>query len=75
MFEFTQGRPDVIAALSQLDAQIGIDLTKRVTLQLLGQNLLPRESATVEISNFNPTAINSYALSERRLSIGVRAKF
>lgn len=75
VFEFTQGRPNVIAALSQLDAQIGIDLTKQVTLQLLGQNLLPRESATVEVSNFNPTAINSYALSERRLSIGVRAKF
>lgn len=75
VFEFTQGRPNVIAALSQLDAQIGIDLTKQVTLQLLGQNLLPRDSATVEISNFNPVALNSYALSERRLSIGVRAKF
>ncbi len=75
VFEFTQGRPDVIAANSQLDAQIGFDLMKGVTLQLLGQNLLPRESATVEISNFNPIALNSYALSERRLSIGVRAKF
>ena len=75
VFEFTQGRPDVILALSQLDAQIGFDLTKQVTLQLLVQNLLPRESATVEVSNFNPTALNSYALSERRLSIGVRAKF
>lgn len=75
VFEFTQGRPDVIAANSQLDAQIGFDITKQVTLQLLGQNLLPRESATVEISNFNPVALNSYALSERRLSIGVRAKF
>ena len=75
VFEFTQGRPNVIAALSQLDAQIGIDLTKQVTLQLLGQNLLPRDSATVEITNFNPVALNSYALSERRLSIGVRAKF
>lgn len=75
VFEFTQGRPNVIAALSQLDAQIGIDLTKQVTLQLLGQNLLPRDSATVEITNFNPVALNSYALSERRLSIGVRARF
>ncbi|WP_373487782.1 TonB-dependent receptor [Blastomonas sp.] len=75
VFEFTQGRPDVILARSQLDAQIGFDLTKQVTLQLLGQNLLPRQSATVEVSNFNPAAINSYALSERRLSIGVRAKF
>ena len=75
VFEFTQGRPDVILALSQLDAQIGFDLNKQVTLQLLGQNLLPRQSATVEVSNFNPTALNSYALSERRLSIGVRAKF
>ncbi|HSJ79073.1 MAG TPA: TonB-dependent receptor, partial [Erythrobacter sp.] len=75
VFEFTQGRPDVILALSQLDAQVGFDLNKMVTLQLLGQNLLPRQSATVEVSNFNPTALNSYALSERRLSIGVRAKF
>jgi iron complex outermembrane receptor protein len=75
VFEFTQGRPDVIAALSQLDAQIAFDLTRQVSLQLLGQNLLPRQSATVEISNFNPVALNSYALSERRLSIGVRAKF
>jgi iron complex outermembrane receptor protein len=75
VFEFTQGRPDVISALSQLDAQIGFDLTKQVTLQLLGQNLMPRQSATVEVSNFNPIALNSYALSERRLSIGVRAKF
>jgi iron complex outermembrane receptor protein len=75
VFEFTQGRPDVIAALSQLDAQIGFELNKHVTLQVLGQNLMPRQSATVEISNFNPLALNSYALSERRLSVGVRAKF
>jgi iron complex outermembrane recepter protein len=75
VFEFTEGRPNIIAANAQLDAQIGIDLTKQVTLQLLGQNLLPRESATVETSGFNPAALNSYALSERRLSIGLRAKF
>lgn len=54
---------------------IGIDLTKQVALQLLGENLLPRNSATVEITNFDPVALNGYPLSARRLSIGVRAKF
>lgn len=75
VFEFTQGRPSVIAARSQLDAQIGVELTDELTLQLLAQNLSPEDSATVEISNFNPTALNSYALSERRFTIGLRAKF
>jgi iron complex outermembrane receptor protein len=75
IFEFTQGRPEVIAARSQLDAQIGIDLTKRIALSFQAQNLIPKDSATVEISNFNPTALNSYALSERRFSFGVRTKF
>jgi iron complex outermembrane receptor protein len=74
VFEFTQGRPDVIAARSQLDAQLGIDLSKRFQLSLQAQNLLPKDSATVEISNFNKNAINSYALSERRFTIGLRAK-
>jgi iron complex outermembrane recepter protein len=32
VFESTEGRPDVIAARSQLDAQIGIDLTKNIAL-------------------------------------------
>lgn len=75
IFEFTQGRPEVIAARSQLDAQIGIDLTKQFALSFQAQNLIPKDSATVEISNFNPTALNSYALSERRFSVGVRGKF
>jgi iron complex outermembrane receptor protein len=75
VFEFTQGRPDVIAARSQLDAQLGIDITKKIALSFQAQNLIPKDSATVEISNFNPTAINSYALSERRFSAGIRVKF
>jgi iron complex outermembrane receptor protein len=75
VFEFTQGRPDVIAARSQLDAQLGYDLTDTIAVSLQAQNLIPEDSATVEISNFNPTAVNSYALSERRLSIGIRARF
>lgn len=75
VFEFTQGRPDVIAARSQLDAQFGIDLTKKIALQFQAQNLIPKDSATVEISNFNKQAINSYALSERRFSAGLRVKF
>jgi iron complex outermembrane recepter protein len=75
VFEFTEGRPDVIAARSQLDAQLGYDINKRFALQFQAQNLLPKKSATVEISNFNDTALNSYALSERRFTIGIRAKF
>lgn len=75
VFEFSESRPSFIAPLSQLDAQIGFDITKNVALSLQAQNLLPRRSATVEYSNFNRTAINSYALAERRFSIGVRAKF
>jgi iron complex outermembrane recepter protein len=75
VFEFTEGRPDVIGARSQLDAQLGIDLTKQFALSFQAQNLLPKESATVEFSNFNPDALNSYALSERRFSVGIRAKF
>jgi iron complex outermembrane recepter protein len=74
VFEFTEGRPDVIAARSQLDAQLGIDLSKRIALSFQAQNLIPKDSATVEISNFNPTALNSYALSERRYSVGLRIK-
>lgn len=75
VFEFTQGRPDVIAARSQLDAQFGYDITDTIALSVQAQNLMPEDSATVEISNFNPTAVNSYALSERRFTIGIRARF
>ena len=75
VFEFTEGRPDVIAARSQLDAQLGIDLTENFALSFQAQNLMPEESATVEISNFNHRAINSYALSERRFTAGIRARF
>ncbi len=75
VFEFTQGRPDFVAARSQLDAQLGYDLTNTIALSLQAQNLIPEDSATVEFSNFNPTALNSYALSERRFSIGLRARF
>ncbi len=75
VFEFSQGRPDVIAARSQLDAQLGIDITRNFALSFQAQNLMPKDSATVEIANFNPDALNSYALSERRFSIGLRAKF
>lgn len=75
VFEFTQGRPDVILARSQLDAQLGYDITDSIAVSLQAQNLIPEDAATVEVSNFNPTAINSYALSERRFSIGIRARF
>jgi iron complex outermembrane recepter protein len=75
VFEFTQGRPDFIKARSQLDAQLSIDLTDDLSLNLQAQNLLPKDSATVEYANGNETALNSYALSERRFSIGLRYKF
>ncbi|HET6522967.1 TonB-dependent receptor [Sphingopyxis sp.] len=75
VFEFSQGRPSFIGARSQLDAQLGVDITQNIALSLQAQNLLPKKSATSEYSNFNTTALNSYALSERRFSVGVRAKF
>jgi iron complex outermembrane recepter protein len=75
VFEFTQGRPDVIAARSQLDAQFGFDLTSKIALSFQAQNLVPEDAATVELSYFNEQAINSYALSETRYTFGVRAKF
>lgn len=74
VFEFSENRPSFIGARSQLDAQFGIDLTKRIALNFQAQNLSPVDSATVEFSNFNETALNSYALSERRFTVGIRAK-
>lgn len=75
VFEFSQGRPSFIGPRSQLDAQIGFDITDQFALSLQAQNLIPKDSATFEYSNFNTTALNSYALSERRFSLGLRAKF
>ncbi|HEV7288994.1 TonB-dependent receptor [Sphingomonas sp.] len=75
VFEFSEGRPSFVGARSQLDAQIGIDLAKGIALSLQAQNLIPEDSATTEYSAAGPIALNSYALSERRFSIGVRAKF
>jgi iron complex outermembrane recepter protein len=75
VFEFSEGRPSFVGSRSQLDAQVGFDITDNFALSLQAQNLMPRKSATSEYSNFNPTALNSYALSERRYSVGLRAKF
>lgn len=75
VFEFSEGRPSFVGPRSQLDAQIGIDLAKGIALSLQAQNLIPSDSATTEYSAAGPIALNSYALSERRFSIGVRAKF
>lgn len=75
VFEFSEGRPSFIGPRSQLDAQIGVDITKRIALSLQAQNLIPSESATTEYSAAGPVALNGYALSERRYSIGLRAKF
>lgn len=75
VFEFSEGRPSFIGPRSQLDAQIGVDLTKNIALSFQAQNLIPDDSATTEYSAAGSVALNSYALSERRYSIGVRAKF
>jgi iron complex outermembrane receptor protein len=74
-FSFTQGRPDYVGARSQLDFQLGYELSKGVSIQIQAQNLNPKKSATVEYSDIGPVALNSYALSETRYSVGLRAKF
>ena len=74
-FSFTQGRPDFIAERSQLDVQLGYDISKTFAVQFQAQNLIPKDSATIEYSQVGAVALNSYALSERRFSIGFRAKF
>jgi iron complex outermembrane recepter protein len=74
-FSFTEGRPDYIAKRSQLDVQVGYDINKQFSVQLQAQNLMPKDSATIEYSQIAPVALNSYALSERRYSLGFRAKF
>ncbi len=75
VFEFSEGRPSFIGPRSQLDAQVGIDVTKNIALSFQAQNLIPKDSATTEYSSIGPVALNSYALSERRFTAGVRVKF
>ncbi|GAA0866006.1 TonB-dependent receptor [Sphingopyxis soli] len=74
VFEFSEGRPSFIGSRSQLDAQVGFDINRNFALSLQAQNLMPKKSATKEYS-VNEVALNSYALSERRFSVGLRAKF
>jgi len=74
LFEFSEGRPSFIGSRSQLDAQLGFDVSKRVAVQFQAQNLFPKDSATVEYSGSSSTALNSYSLSERRYTVGVRVK-
>ncbi|WP_164523298.1 TonB-dependent receptor [Sphingomonas koreensis] len=75
VFEFSEGRPSFIGPRSQLDAQLGIDLTKQIALSFQAQNLIPDDSATTEYSAAGMVALNGYALSERRYTVGIRAKF
>lgn len=75
VFEFSQGRPSFIGERSQLDAQVGYDINDKLQLSFQALNISPDDSATLEFSGGNPTALNSYALAERRYTIGVRAKF
>jgi iron complex outermembrane receptor protein len=75
VFEFSEGRPSFIGPRSQLDAQVGIDLTKQIALSFQAQNLIPDDSATTEYSAAGMVALNGYALSERRYTVGIRAKF
>jgi iron complex outermembrane recepter protein len=74
-FSFTQGRPDYVAKRSQLDLQLGYEFNKTYAVQFQAQNLDPKASATIEHSEPGLLALNSYALSERRYSVGIRAKF
>ncbi len=74
VFEFSEGRPSFVGGRSQLDAQLGFDISKTFQLSFLAQNLSPRQSATTEYS-VSPIALNSYALSERRFTVGLRARF
>jgi iron complex outermembrane receptor protein len=74
LFEFSEGRPSFIGERSQLDAQVGYDINDRIALTFQAQNLLPKDSATIEYSGANPTALNSYSLSERRFTFGLRLK-
>ena len=66
--------PNRACSPGQLDAQVGFDITKNFALSLQAQNLMPKKSATKEYS-VSEVALNSYALSERRFSVGLRAKF
>src|SRR5262249_19884044 len=50
VFEFSEGRPSYIGERSQLDAQLGYDITRRLQLSFQAQNLSPEDSATVEYS-------------------------
>jgi iron complex outermembrane receptor protein len=74
LFEFSEGRPSFIGERSQLDAQVGYDISKRIALTFQAQNLMPKDSATVEYSGASSTALNSYSLSERRYTFGLRLK-
>lgn len=74
-FAFTQGRADYVDKRQQLDVQLGYEFSKQLSVNFNAQNLNPKKSATVEFSQIGAVALNSYALSERRFSIGVRAKF
>jgi len=75
VFSFTETRPDFIGGSSQLDLQLGWTINKHLNVQFLASNLIPEDSATIEYSQVGVSALNSYALSERRFSIGIRAKF
>jgi iron complex outermembrane recepter protein len=74
LFEFSEGRPSFIGSRSQLDAQFGYDVNEHVAVQFQAQNLIPKDSVTVEHSGPSSTALNSYAFSERRFTFGVRVK-
>lgn len=75
VFSFTQGRPNFIGEIAQLDAQVSFKINNAVTVQLQAVNLLPEDSATTEYSQFGPVTLNSYALSDTRYMFGVRGRF
>lgn len=74
VFSFTQGRPDFIDEIGNLDFQASYDVNDKITLSFQAINLLPEQSAVVEYSADSPTLLNSYALSERRYFFGIRGR-
>ncbi|MGL6289137.1 MAG: TonB-dependent receptor, partial [Silanimonas sp.] len=74
-FSFTEGRPDFVDGIAQLDFQIGWKFNSRWSMQFQAANLVPEDSAAVEYSQIGPVALNSYALSERRFSLSLRGRF
>lgn len=74
VYQFMEGRPNYIGGRAQLDFQAGYQLNNRFSIQFSAQNLMPKDSATIEFGAGGPTNLSSYYLSETRYSIALSAK-